>query len=115
MTLDSPGVVVLDTSCVPDVLGLRTRNANAELVRVLPGRALDCIRVLIPDANAVDGGFHDVALVDMANAIGPTVPVGDLGLLRRQWPVLVFSGMSRRQLRHTCKKRFSGARTGCCQ
>ena len=37
LTLDSPGVVVWDTSCVPDVLGLRTRNADAELVRKGPG------------------------------------------------------------------------------
>ena len=32
VTLDSPGVVVLDTTCVPDVLGLRTRYADAETV-----------------------------------------------------------------------------------
>ena len=38
MTLDSPGVVVLDTSRVPDVLGLKTRNADAEPERVLPGK-----------------------------------------------------------------------------
>ena len=37
--LDSPGVVKLDTSVVPDVLGLRAFYDNAELVRVLPGRA----------------------------------------------------------------------------
>ena len=47
VTLDSPGVLVLDTSRVPDVLGLRTRDADAELVCVLPGMALDCVRVLI--------------------------------------------------------------------
>ena len=40
---ESPGVVVVDTSCVPDVLGLRTRDAEAAPVRVLPGRALDCV------------------------------------------------------------------------
>ena len=32
-------MVVLDITCVPDVLGLRTRYADAETVRVLPGRA----------------------------------------------------------------------------
>ena len=78
MTLDSPGVVVLDTSCVPDVLGLRTCDADAAPVQVLPGRALDCVQVLIPDANAVDSGFHDVTLVDMADAVGPPVSVGHL-------------------------------------
>ena len=44
VTLDSPGVVVLDTLCVPDVLGLRTRDADAEPVRVLPGRAPSVFR-----------------------------------------------------------------------
>ena len=33
VTLDMADVVVLDTSHVPDVLGFRTRNAEAELVR----------------------------------------------------------------------------------
>ena len=55
---------------------------------VLPGRALDSVRVLITDANVVASGFHDVTLVNMADAVRPTVPVGDLNLLRRQWPGL---------------------------
>ena len=55
VTLDSPGVVVLDTSHVPDVLGLRTRNADAELLRVLPGRAQDSVRVLIPGSMTSPG------------------------------------------------------------
>ena len=40
--------------------------------------------------------FH-ITLVNMADVVGPTVPVGDLSLLRRQWPVSVVSGMSRNQ------------------
>ena len=64
----------MDTSCIPDVLGLRTRDADAAPVRILPGRALDCVRVLISDANVVDSGFHDVTLVDMADTVGPPVP-----------------------------------------
>ena len=32
VTLDSLGVMIVDTSCVPYVLGLRTRNADAEIV-----------------------------------------------------------------------------------
>ena len=82
MTLDTPGVVVLDTSHVPDVLDFRTHNADAELVRVLPGRAQNSVRVLIPDAKVVTSGFHDANLVDMAAATGPAISVGDLGLLR---------------------------------
>ena len=48
------GVVVLDTSRVPDVLSLRTRDADAKPVHVLPGKALDCVWVLILDVNVVD-------------------------------------------------------------
>ena len=66
MTVDSPGVVVLDTACVPDVLGLRTRDDDAETVRVLPGRAREGVRVLIPDANVMVRGFHDITLLGRA-------------------------------------------------
>ena len=67
--------------------------------------------ILIPDAGVVDGGFHGVTLVDMADTVGPTVFMGDLSVLRRQWPVSVVSGMSWRQmeleqLRHACKERL---------
>ena len=79
VTLDSPGVVVLDTSHVPDVLGLRACNADAELTRVLPGSAQNSVRVLIPDVNAAPSGFYDVTLVDMAGETGP-----HLGQLRWQ-------------------------------
>ena len=108
VTLDSPGMVVLDTAHVADVLGLRTRDADTELVRVLPGRAQDSVRILIPDANAGASGFHDVTLMDMADAGRPPVSVGDLGMLRRQWPVSVVAGMSQRQTEldlmwHACK------------
>ena len=96
-------------------LGLK----DTELVRVLTGRAQDSVRVLIPDANVEASGFHDVTLVNMADAARPPVSVGDLGLLRRQWPVSIVAGMSLRQtelelMRHACKERFRGAQTRCC-
>ena len=62
VTLDTPGVVVLDISAFPDVLGLRGRNDDAEPVRVLPGRTQNSVRVLIPDDRAAPWGFHDVTL-----------------------------------------------------
>ena len=43
-------------------------------------------------------GFYDVTLVDMLDATGPPVTMGDLGQLRWQWPVSVVSGMA---MRHT--------------
>ena len=79
----------------PDVLGLRTRYADAEMVRVMQGRARESVQVFIPDTNVGDRGFHDVTLLDMAEAVGPAVPMGELTLLRRQWRLAVLSGMSR--------------------
>ena len=55
-------------------------------MRVLWGRTEGSVRVLIPDAKELDREFHNVTLLDMADAVEPVVPVGDLGLLRRQWP-----------------------------
>ena len=104
--LDSPGLFVLDTTYVPDVSGLRTQYPDAEPVKVIQVRAQECVCVLIPDAKVTDRGFHDVTLADMAR-------------MRRQWHTSVVSGMSQKQLdlevmRHNCKWRFYGARTGCC-
>ena len=48
-----------------------------------------------------------------ADADAPVVPVEDLCVLGRQWPLSVVSGMSRKQtdyesLRHECKRSVSG-------
>ena len=43
VTLDSTGVFVLDTACVSNVLGLRTRYTYGEPVKVLLGRARESI------------------------------------------------------------------------
>ena len=117
--LDSPGVFELDTTVIPDVLGFRALVHDAAPVRGMRGRTDGSDRVLIPNAKEFDRGFHDVTLLDMADAVKPVVPVGDLGLLRRQWPVAVLSSMLRQQLdyekmRHKCKRRFRGIQTGCC-
>ena len=95
VTLDSPGVVELDTSVV---WGLRTRNQNTGPTRVLPGRAQNSVCVLIPDVRAAPRGFHEVTLVDMTGETGPEVSMEEMGLLRRQWPTSpLLTGMSRRQ------------------
>ena len=70
VNLDLPGVVVLDTSAVPDVFDLRARNNDAEPTRVLPGRAQNSVRVLMPDDRAAPWGFHDATIVDLAGATG---------------------------------------------
>ena len=78
MTLDSPGVVVWDTSVVPNVLGLRAHYTEVEPTRVLPGMAQNSVRVLIPDASATPRGFHDVTIVDMAGETGPPVSMREM-------------------------------------
>ena len=66
----------------------------------------------------VDSGFQNVTLVDMADVVGPPVAMGDLSLLRRQWPVSVVSGIVQKQmelelLHHAWKQCFRGMQTGC--
>ena len=56
MTLDSPGMVELDTSVVPDILGLRVHYQNDEPTQVLPGRAQNSVCALVPDARAMTRG-----------------------------------------------------------
>ena len=57
----------------PDILGLRTRDSKADVVWVLPGRAQNSIRVLIPVDRAASLGFHDVMLDDQTSESGSIV------------------------------------------
>ena len=74
---------------------------------------------MIPDEKVGDQGFHDVTLIDMADADAPYVSVNDLSILWLLWPVFVVFGMTRHQqeleqLRHACKKRYCGVQAGLC-
>ena len=84
--LNHAGAVVLDTSAIPDVIRLRARDNDAEPTQVLPGRAQNStsVWVLIPDDRAAPWGFHDVTLVDMAGATGPSVSREELSALRQK-------------------------------
>ena len=117
VNLLSPGVVELDTSVVPDVLGLRALYENAEPSRVLPVWAQNSVRVLVPEARATPMGFHDVTLVDLTGVSGLPVSMGEMGDLRRQWPTSLLTGMTRRQtdlelMRRECKRRFRNSPSG---
>ena len=119
VTLSSTGLYDLDTERIPDVLGLRARQPEAVVVKVMSIPDNRCIRVLIPDENVGRRGFHDVLLHDMAEADSPYVATSDLMALHLDWPAVVLSGMIRHQLeleqmRHECKKRFCDAQTGLC-
>ena len=112
--LESQGVVELDTSVVPDVLGLRALYEDAEPTRVLPGRVQNSVQVLVSDARAKPLGFHD-----MTNVSGPAVSMADMSHLQRQWPTSLLTGMTRRQtdlelLRWECKHQFCNMQAGIC-
>ena len=94
MTLDSAGIYDLDTTCVPDVLGLRARHPEVAVVKVMQGCDSRSVWVLVSDEKIRDRGFH-VTLLDMADA---DVSVSDWSILRLQWPVSVVSGLARQQL-----------------
>ena len=61
---------------------------DVAVVRVLQGRDARSVRALI--RRVQERGFHDVAIVDMAE---PAVSEADLSLLRLQWPVTVVQSM----------------------
>ena len=120
--LTSPGVVVLDTTIVPDVVGLHAYDDNAAIVRVLPGDFLNIVRVLVPDDREAPRGFHDFLIEDLSSTeachVRP-VSAADLTRLKQQWPPSVLTFMTRHQvdmesLRRGCKREFGRGRPGDC-
>ena len=65
MDVSSAGVVPLRN--MPDVIGLAGCRDNAKESRILQGRDLRSIRVLVPDCWGLDQNFHDVTIVDMGD------------------------------------------------
>ena len=59
-TLSSTGIYDLDTTNVPDVLGLRAWRPEAAVVKVIQGCDHRSVRVLVPDEKVRDRNFHDV-------------------------------------------------------
>ena len=93
---------------------MHARRPEAAVGKVMTGCDSRSVRVLIPDEKMKDCGFHDVTLLDMGDVEGSDVSMGDLSILRLQWPLSVVSGLARQQLelgqlRHACKKRYRGA------
>ena len=56
----SEGVVPL--RFIPDVIGLAGRRSDAAESRILQGRDVRSVRVLVPDPRGLDQNFHDVTL-----------------------------------------------------
>ena len=115
--LSSLGVVDLDTSIVPDVFGLRAFDSGEPISLMLPGQFPNELRVLMPDAGAAPVAFHDIIITDL----GATpewrtrrIVTGEVTLLRRCWPKIVFTTMHRRQIEmenicRSCKDRTERA------
>ena len=59
--LQSEGVV--DLGLIPDVIGLTGRRLGAAECRVLQGRDVRSVRVLVPDSWGLDRNFHDATVL----------------------------------------------------
>ena len=94
--LNSLGVVVLDTTVVPDVIGLHAScDEEAALVRVLPSVSPNIVLVLVSDDCAKPWGFHNLLIEDMSDTIVRPTSAGDLTALRQHWPLSLLSGMTK--------------------
>ena len=86
VVLQSEGVV--DLGSIPDVIGLTGRRPGAAECRVLQGRDVRSVRVLVPESRGLDQNFHDVTIVDMGE-----LPESSVSMLRQQWPPAILRHM----------------------
>ena len=104
---------------LPDIIGLAGRRSDAAESRILQGRDIRSVRVLVPDLRGLDQNFHDVTLIDMGDVPESSVSIPELSLLRQQWPPAVFSHMVWLQhelegMRAEAKQRFRQTRPSSC-
>ena len=78
---------------IPDVIGLAGRRSDAAECRILQGRYIRSICILVPDPRGLDHNFHDVTIVDMGDVPESSVSIPELSLLCQQWPPAVVSHM----------------------
>ena len=115
--IHSDGVVPLRS--IPDVIGLAGRQSDAAECRILQGRDVCSVRVLVPDPQGLDQIFHDVTIVDMGVVPESSVSIPELSLLRQQWPPVVLCHMVWLQqelegIRAEAKQRFRQIRPSSC-
>ena len=89
--------VVVPLRNIPDVIGLVGRREGAAESRVLQGRDVRSVQVLVPDCRGVDQNIHDVTIVDMGEVPESSVSIPELSALSQQWPPAVLSHMGWRQ------------------
>ena len=73
VNISSKGVVPLRS--IPDVIGLTGRRADAVECRILQGRDVRSVRVLVPDPRGLDQNFHDVTIVNMGDVPESSVSI----------------------------------------
>ena len=66
------------------MVGLVGRRPDATGSRILQGRDVRSIHVLVPDARGLDQNFHDVTIVDMGDVPEASVSLPELSVLREQ-------------------------------
>ena len=106
--LQSEGVV--DLGSIPDVISLAGRRLGAAECRVLQGRDVRSVRVLVPDPRGLEHNFHDLAIVDMGDLPESSVSLKQLSMLRH----MVWLQQDLEVMRAEAKKRFRNARPGSC-
>ena len=84
--IHSEGVVPLGSN--PDVIGLTGRRSDAAECRILQGRDVRSVCVLVPDSRGLDQNF--VYLGDVPES---SVSIQELSLLRQQWPPALLGHM----------------------
>ena len=87
--------------------------------RVLQGRDVRSVRVLVPDSRGLEQNFQDVTIVDMGDLPESSVSLKELSMLRQQWPPAILRHMVWLQqdlevMRAEAKKRFRNARPDSC-
>ena len=88
--IHSEGVVPLGS--IMDVIGLTGRRSDAAECRIMQGRDVRSVHVLVPDPRGLNQN-HDVTIVDMGDVPESSVSIPELSLLRQQWPPAVLSHM----------------------
>ena len=73
------------------------RRDSATESRILQGRDVRSIRVLVPDCRGLDQNFHDVTIVDMGDLPESQVSIPELSELAHKWPPAVINHMRWRQ------------------
>ena len=57
----------MDLEIVLDVIGLTSRRLEAAVCRILQGRDVRGVSVLVPDSRGLERNFHDVTIVELGD------------------------------------------------